>query len=370
MAGEFRLHRKAPPTPVTQSRFPGDPGVGKLYQGTSVDGGASTGTDDRKAFSAYVTKFGRPLSVARLYNGGVHIQDRTTYHTSRGRIPHWTITPPNDDARGAPSWANMADDTAGARSWANKLGAEMAAAGGVVWVTLLHEPEDNLAGDNTTAQADYRQAKRWLRWYWDYQLGLTNVAFYDACWMMITFDSGSDRVWWNWHADWMGTTAGGSTEFAPVVADFHTGTWTAGSTVANSTGSAVDIHGADVYNWWGRRAGDDWKQGSERASRWMAIINKLWPDAAKGVAEYGCQAFVGDWTFQNPDYSAANKKKTQDWFRNFYQYALDNGIVSLEYFHSGPMFWLTSEKDPQEWRWTVLRELADLPTTVTPAQAP
>lgn len=143
------------PPPPPNERFPGDPGVNKLYYGMSTYGGDPAG---REAF------FGHKIGIFRSYASSPNVAASVAVckrDLDNGRVPFHSTKLPG-------TWADMAagkfDD-----SFVIPLFAGLAALDGPVWLCYNHEPFDDIG---TGQQAsDYKAMYKHI-----YGLKPVNVA--------------------------------------------------------------------------------------------------------------------------------------------------------------------------------------------------
>lgn len=332
-------------------RFPGDPTAGHVYMGSNVIGGGNP------AFTTLLNTLARPLGIVRLYDNknGTVDDARVNFHKAGGRVTCWTITP---SGSGAPYSDFAGAGTAVTRAWVDGLAAQFKSyAPWPIWVVWLHEPEDNIT--DATSQGQYRTAKRWIH---DRLLNFNNVTNYahvEGMYMIQTFDeatSGTGRDWRVWASDYKGTNVG--TKANPSPADFYTGPF-----VDTTHGSCIDMMGFDTYNHWGQSGNANWVSFSSRFLVGWQYTNQIWPNIAYAIGETATGAYDGDPTYVTPDWSAANKQKTQAWFDDMYATALSKNIAGLMWFNDGSNHGLNN-LDPNAWRYGMLRGLCDKPTTV------
>lgn len=131
------------------TRFPGDPGTGRLYYGLSTGGGDP---------AAREVTFGQPVGCYRSYwqasqiTQGVAVAARDLAH---GRLPLVSFKMPA-------TWAVMGNGSQDA--WIDQLMAGLATVGGPVWFCPHHEPYDDkgAAGSGMTAPDYVAMCRRFM----------------------------------------------------------------------------------------------------------------------------------------------------------------------------------------------------------------
>lgn len=197
-----------------RSRFPGDPGPGKILTG----GNKYTGTDPDPGVNTDGTLW-------LDNNTGVnHLLKRNYYSDlwSRTTISSWR----SDGKMPSIAWklnataANIAGIATGSRD--TDLAAEAVWAAGQgypIYTAFWHEPEDNFS--TSTDAANYRAAYRRIVDIFRTN-GATNVVWCGVAYMAPWTFEGSGRKWWWWDPDWKGTLSGtGGT--IPNASDWWTG---------------------------------------------------------------------------------------------------------------------------------------------------
>jgi hypothetical protein len=255
------------PVPVAlrfRRRFPGDPGPGRLYYGCSMP--------YYKDFAAWETWLGRAPASHRHYHQAGQIADlgaEAARDLRRGRMPHASIKPPG-------TWQDVA--RGGYDGWLNRLLDRVGAVPGPVFLTLHHEPENDVA----------RVGMRPRHWVAMQQRAIAKAArrapnvTITPVLMGYTFDPRSGR---------------------------HPEQWMVPS---------AKVFGFDTYNSWSPRNGKKWSTFASKVER-----VRPW---AKGrplvVGEYGCRADPSDPT------------RAAQWLRDAFAYALNHNIVLMSYFNS------------------------------------
>ncbi len=206
------------------ARFYGDPGVGNFYLGMS--------TPSRSTVATHEAEMSAPLAVLR-HSSPSGVPNYTTIDSiiAGGRIP-WTSW----KATGTQTVARIAaglEDT-----WIDAIGAQFAARAPamIIW-TFWHEPENDAAVSGANAP-DYRAAQR--RMAQRIKALAPNAVFAATLFQFPwSFGTSSGRDWRIWYPDWKGTTAAGSTKFAPDPSDFY---------VDGDPNSVVELFGIDWYH--------------------------------------------------------------------------------------------------------------------------
>ncbi len=334
-------------------RFPGDPGVGRLYVGGTPD--PTISYDYKTSFAAWEQKMGgRKMGIGRVFaSSSSPALGTIDAMIAKGMIPHVSYKP------GTIAIADIAQGKANA--WLDTLvSTYKARAPFPIWFTFYHEPEDNLT---TAAQAaDYRAAVRYIYKYFKSH-GVTNVAHVATAYMNTwSFGSASGRDWRFWHPDYKGTTFG--TKDAPDIRDFYTG-----------ADSVVDILGLDTYM-------TGWKFGSALTKydlNWFDNAMKvaiahvgLLNHKAYAIPEFGFRVKqTGTFTSGTSGWVTGTTydADTRTQMKNLYASAIANKVVALEYWNS------TLEEagdgdnrlrfgDPNEVRFDEMAKWIDDPRTV------
>lgn len=220
---------------IQVSRFPGDPGPGKLYSGSTVYPGSVTnpppGGDAHLALSNLT---GVEHAMRREYSGVAsgfslaHVDNAL----SRGQLPLHTSKFTSYSA----SQIAAGNADAAMLTFCNAL-KDPTRASKAVWLGYWHEPEDDFPTATTAAQ--FRAAYRYIVMFFRAQ-NVPNVAWnaamYMCDWSFRTDPGGPGRLWWWWDPDWKGTLSGGGGT-RPAAADWYTGTQ-----------SVVDMFSFDQYS--------------------------------------------------------------------------------------------------------------------------
>lgn len=217
------------------SRFPGDPGPGKLYSGSTVYPGSVTnpppGGDAHLALSNLT---GVEHAMRREYSttaSGFSLSQIDSA-LSKGQLPLHTskftaYTPVQIVASAADASLLATCNALKDPSRINKA----------VWPGYWHEPEDDYP--TLAAAAEFRAAFRYIVMFFRAQ-GVPNVAWNAAMfmcdWSFRTDAGGPGRLWWWWDPDWKGTLSGGGGT-RPAAADWYTGSQ-----------SVVDMFSFDQYS--------------------------------------------------------------------------------------------------------------------------
>jgi TAT (twin-arginine translocation) pathway signal sequence len=249
---------------AVRRRFPGDPGPGRLYYGCSMP--------YYKDFGAWESWLGRALASHRHYHQPGEISDlgaEAAGDLRRGRMPHTSIKSPG-------RWQDVA--RGGYDGWLNRLLDRVGALPGPVFLTLHHEPENDISRfgmqpRHWVAMQERAIAKAARR--------APNVTIVPVL-MGYTFDPRSRR-----HPEhWMVPSA--------------------------------KVFGFDTYNSWSPTNGKKWSSFASKVER-----IRPW---AKGrplvVGEYGCRADPSD------------PGRAAQWMRDAFAYALNHNIVCMSYFNS------------------------------------
>lgn len=223
------------------SRFPGDPGPGKIYVGFIAEGGNLATHQGAEAALASVD-YGagakaRKTGIARLYTPGWSWSWKLIdSYTATGKLVWWSFKPQGSTE--ADKTTFMSDVAAGKhdtdlQSWAGQIKSRAPTA---FWYTFQHEPENDF-GANTTADTpskkSYRAATRYIYNFFKSH-GVTNLAHVSTTFMQDTFFS-QDRPWYHYYPDWKGTSYTGGYN-TPAPTDFYGGAQ-----------SVVDLVGFDAY---------------------------------------------------------------------------------------------------------------------------
>lgn len=266
-------------------RFPGDPGVGKVW----------FGLNDVAEYESVQSHLPHPLGLRRLYNGtnwGLPMAAMSSAIAAH-EIPYvsWKL---------APYTVSTVPQSAVDAQCANLK----SFAPNPIWATVYHEPEDNLttSADAAAYRALFRNVVRTCD-----AKGVTNVAWTEPTFMApFSFGTSSGRnpAWWE--PDWKGTSTGTS-------ADWFTG-----------TDQVIDVLAIDVYipliN------STNWQLLSTTLTtvkqRWtalgMPLANRPW-----AVAELGVKP--------DPDLTP----RCPDAMQNAYDTALANGFVGISWWTLG-----------------------------------
>jgi hypothetical protein len=197
-AGGYVRFQK-PTTTTSTQRFPGDPNPlvsGKAYWGANVTALLADGTKTSDVNARHEKPTGKPFPLYHTYHqwgaidSGSMVSRARTDHTA-GRLPYLTFKTNGD-------WAAIGKGTYDAQL--DKLIRELDALGKPVWVTVHHEPENDL--DSSTRTRD-----SWKAMQTRFKLrmnaanngaGTKNIAFMPHL-MDWTFNPSSGREpekWW------------------------------------------------------------------------------------------------------------------------------------------------------------------------------
>ena len=301
------------------ARFPGDPGVGKVW----------FGLNDVNGYRNVQAQLPHPLGLHRVYNGnnwGVPMADVAAAIADH-QIPYvsWKFAPYT-----VGTVPQSAIDTActNLKSFAPNP----------IWATIFHEPEDDLT---TAAQAAaYRALFRTVVRTCD-ALGVTNVAWTEPTFQApFTFGTGSGRnpAWWE--PDWKGTSTATS-------ADWYTG-----------TERVIDILAIDSYI--PLFSTDNW----QLLSTTVALVKQRW--TALGMPVAGRPWAIGE---QGVKSDPAQPTRGPNAMQNVYDTALANGFVGIAWWTTGGDSFChgpTPASDPGCLREQKLAALAADPRTAHP----
>lgn len=266
-------------------RFPGDPGVGKVW----------FGLNHANEYSNVENQMPHPLGLVRIYNGNdwgvpmAAVADAIADH----KIPYisWKLLPYT---------VNTVPQTAITTLCSNLK----SFAPNPIWATLFHEPEENLA--TATQAAAYRSLFRTTVQTCD-AMGVANVAWTQPTFMApYSFRAGSGRnpAWWE--PDWKGTSTGTS-------ADWFTG-----------ADRVIDILAIDVYI--PQINSDNW----ELLSSSLASVKQRW--TALGMPLEGRPWAIGE---QGVKSDPGDSARGPNAMQNVYDTALANGFVGIVWWNRG-----------------------------------
>jgi len=267
------------------SRFPGDPGTGKVW----------FGLNDVAGYRNVQNQMPHPLGLHRIYNGnnwGVPMSD-VAGAVAEHQIPYisWKF---------APYTVTTVPQTAITTACANLK----SFAPNPIWATIFHEPEDNL----TTASqaAAYRSLFRRVVQTCD-AMDVTNVAWTEPTLQApFTFGTASGRnpAWWE--PDWKGTSTGTAT-------DWYTG-----------DERVIDILAIDSYI--PLFSSDNW----QLLSTTFAVVKQRW--TGLGMPLDGRPWVVGE---QGVKSDASQPNRGPNAMQNVYDTALVNGFVGISWWTTG-----------------------------------
>jgi hypothetical protein len=225
------------PTLLPTPRFPGDPGRGRLYYGSSVP--------HYMDFAAFEGSLGRPLAAHRHYHQADGIRGLAAdarRDVLAGRMPLASIKAPG-------SWAAVAR---GAHDgWLDALLGAVATVGGPMFLSIHHEPEDDAFSRTGMRPGDWvAMQERAIRRAATRARRVTIVPVL----MQWTFNPASGRR----PAAWMVPSA--------------------------------RVFGFDVYNSWSPTNGRRWTSFAEEVQRVLPWAG----GRPMVVAEYGCRADPAD----------------------------------------------------------------------------
>lgn len=218
-------------------RFPGDPGRGNLYYGSSLQYGRS--------LPAWEARLGCTLGVHHNYFQPQNIAGllgQARDDVANDRLPHLSVTPPG-------TWRAVADGQYD--GWIDQVLGGLAQVGWQVFLTVNPEPESD-AGSDGRAPADFVAMQD--------HLIAKNVA-----------------------------TPGSRVTIVPVLM-----AWTfnpkSGRDIDSWYVRGASVMGVDVYNPWGPHNGSAWRSLAELMPDVLAKVGSK-PIA---IAEYGCRTNPAD----------------------------------------------------------------------------
>jgi PKD repeat protein len=330
-----------PPPPPVNARFAGDPGVGKAYIGSNRPGQAGGNTESGRVgwyedkMQLWATEIGprkqRPIPIIRSYisgSAGVANEpgypwlypERTNIRTISRRLVQWAHD------KGAIPWCEIGvynqpqPSDSSQDAWMNNLASALDKgltglnaleteainevktlathckqfAPNPIWLSLNHEPEDDVTPSQPARLTAYRKAQRaiilTLR-----REGVTNVANLACTYMTMTLRVQGGRDWRTWYPDWKGTSSNGATALNGFpnnsAADFYTGTTKTGALDE----SVVDVVGHDIYYWSITGAGKEWSPTTSVANADAFDVNNWLTDHNHGMARKIFQVLGKPW---------------------------------------------------------------------------
>lgn len=259
--GSVIVHGGGGPPP-TESRFPGDPGVGNFYFGGRPDTLSSQdppGWSGRSAaWDGWLSRMatwrsGKVFGVSRLYcdgdlNAGWSGGDAGSgaADMTRGMILSVSFKYPTAWGTGEAAMNTAVAFGSPWNTWMTNLANKIKSyAPAPIWITFFHEPEDHKAWTN--GPANYRAINR--RMYADlHALGADNFALVPGMVQCpYIYGRGGGPTDWNiYYPDWKGTytnfpNGSASSAMNPNPVDYY---------AAGDPNSVVDVIGLDIYNWW------------------------------------------------------------------------------------------------------------------------
>jgi hypothetical protein len=218
------------------TRFPGDPGRGRLYYGCSMPYYMDS--------DAWESWLGRPVTTHRHYHNADEIADlvaKVQDDREVGRRSHASIKPPG-------TWAAVAGGTYD--GWLRQLLQQIAAVGRPVFLTIHHEPENDAGGTGMRPRHWVAMQERAIR----KAATLAPKVTITPVLMQWTFDPDSGRNPRNWMVP------------------------------------SAKVFGFDVYNSWSPTNGKRWSTFAEKVERL-----RPWADGRPlVVGEYGCREDPND----------------------------------------------------------------------------
>ncbi|CAN5642326.1 hypothetical protein BH18ACT3_BH18ACT3_26970 [soil metagenome] len=263
-------------------RFAGDPGAGRLHYGAVYDW--------RKSLPDWERRLGRHIGVNRTYFGSASVDSvvkRVRDDSLKGRLPHVSIKVPT-------TWTSVASGRNDA--WLEGLLGRLKNERGPVFLTIHHEPENDVGGAGMQPSdwvAMQRRAIAKRR-----EIGALNVSIVPVL-MTWTFQSLSRRN----PNDWM---------------------------VPEAT-----LFGLNSYNDWSPTNGRRWTTFGERIDHALPYVD----GRPIVVGEYGCRT------------DRTRPGRAADWMDAAFQYAVTHNIVAMSYFntplHTPDVTWeLDGEREP------------------------
>ncbi len=245
------------------NRFPGDPGVSRLYYGAKV----------YDPLMPWESRLGRRLSVHRSFYQAYQMDllvGQARRDLRHGRLPHVSTKPPS-------TWRSVA--TGQDDAWLRLLADRLRQLGGPVFFTIHHEPEDNAIGSGMQPQDFVAMTSRVVSIF---SLRAPNVSVVPVL-MSWTFDERSGRN----PAEW----------FVP----------------------SAPVFGVDIYNPWSQTNGSPWESFDSQLQDTVKYAHGL-PIA---VGEYGCRTDpsnpgrAADWMRDAFDSARANNVVSMSYFNTW-----------------------------------------------------
>lgn len=245
-------------------RFPGDPGVGRLYYGCSMPYYLD--------MEAWETWLGRPLASHRHYHDAADIAGLVTKVSgdiANQRMSHASIKPPG-------TWAAVARGDCDV--WLGDLLRKVGALGAPLFLTIHHEPEDDATGTGMRPRHWVAMQERAIK----KAAVLAPKATITPVLMQWTFDPASGRD----PSDWRVPSA--------------------------------KVFGFDVYNSYSPTNGKKWTTFAQKVDK-----IKPWTGGRPlVVGEYGCREDPSDperaagWMYDAFDYALANNVVCMSYFNS------------------------------------------------------
>ena len=263
------------------SRFPGDPGAGRLYYGVSMPDG----------LRAWEAELGRRVSLHRKYyqaNQAEKIWRQARRDHERGRVPHLSTKPPG-------SWASVAAGTHD--DWIRYVAATLGRLDSPVFFTVHHEPEDDAGGAGMQPRNFVEMTTRVVNVFARHA---PNVAVFPVL-QSWSFDYRSGRNPAEWFV------------------------------------AAAPIFGVDLYNPWSATNGKSWVSFSEK----MQEIKPYAQGRPIAVGEHGCRTDrahpgrAADWMRNAFTYAQNNNIISMSYFNS--DRNSPDGTWELDY-ERGPVF--------------------------------
>lgn len=221
-----------------EPRFPGDPGEHRLYVGQVREGGDPS---SREAYYGHVVGIYRSYMEASQISSGIA---RCKRDLDKGRLPSISFKCPA-------SWDDMAAGKQDA--WVKQLMDGLVTLFGPIWLTLYHEPTDNVDGAGNTA-ASYKAMYQHI-----YPMKPANVALIPIL-QSGPFDNVGGQDYQGLRlTDWIDP-------------------------------AAADVIGYDIYNHWHQPPGTFYKwRDVPSMLRFADVVAQAFPGKPQGIFEYGCR---------------------------------------------------------------------------------
>jgi hypothetical protein len=256
------------------ARFPGDPGAGKFYYGSSREGGDPSDMEDLLGFT---------LPLYRSYaGGGVSMPDwRTIAQRCHGNhtVPWLSTKVPNNN------WAEVADGSQD--TWLMNGLNGLKTLSGPTWATFHHEPNGEVNASAGRSIADWVAMQQHIRDKIEADSALRAKVTLVGC--LNGWISGRDytsSAWTSWR---------------------------------HPVGTGVDVFGADRYNGWSPVTGGTW------------ITQATWRECFDSFVSWGYPTAAGEWGVRG----GRTAGQAAAWMEAMYDTVLDVGnFVAVSYFNS------------------------------------